>query len=194
MEAEIYFKLILTFGLVLVAARIGGEVAERFLKQPAVVGELLAGIVISPFALGIWIGDPIILNFALIDGHLAATGEEIADFAPLEIVSQIAVIALLFVAGLETNVKSFMKNSVIGAVVALGGVVVPFIFGYFGAMFFFPDMGNVGWLPGHGKCRLAVHRRRADGHQHRHHGTHIDGYGPAEFAGEHHYPGGRRGG
>ena len=44
MEPEIYFKFILTFGLILVAARIGGELAERYLKQPAVVGELLAGI------------------------------------------------------------------------------------------------------------------------------------------------------
>jgi Kef-type K+ transport system membrane component KefB len=146
MEAEIYFKLILTFGLVLVAARLGGQAAERFLKQPAVVGELLAGIAISPFALGIWISDPIILNFALIDGQLADTGEGITGFAPLEIVSQIAVIALLFVAGLETDVKSFLKNSAIGALVALGGVVLPFIFGYFGGMLFFPDLGNVGWL------------------------------------------------
>ncbi|MCJ7654254.1 MAG: cation:proton antiporter, partial [Dehalococcoidia bacterium] len=62
MEIEIYFKFILTFGLILLAARIGGELFERYLKQPPVLGELIAGIIISPFALGGLIHDPIILN------------------------------------------------------------------------------------------------------------------------------------
>ncbi|PKH45233.1 sodium/hydrogen exchanger, partial [Dehalococcoides mccartyi] len=43
METEIYFKFILSFGLILLVARLGGAIAERFLKQPAVIGELLAG-------------------------------------------------------------------------------------------------------------------------------------------------------
>ena len=58
MEIEIYFKFILTFGLILLAARVGGELFERYLKQLPVLGELVAGIVISPFALGDLIHDP----------------------------------------------------------------------------------------------------------------------------------------
>lgn len=146
MEGEIYFKFLLTFALVLIAARIGGEVAERYLKQPAVVGELLAGIAISPFALGMLINDPVILNFAFIEGIFTESGEHVSEFAPMEIVSQIAVVALLFVAGLETDVRAFVRNSMSGAMVALGGVILPFIFGYFGAMYFFPDIGTIGWL------------------------------------------------
>ena len=118
METEIYFKLILTFGLILLAARIGGEIAERYLKQPAIVGELLAGIIISPFALGAIIGDPVILNFATIDGHLVESGSLVESFHPMEIISEIAVIALLFVAGLETDVRSFLKHSFTGALAA----------------------------------------------------------------------------
>jgi Kef-type K+ transport system membrane component KefB len=146
MEIELYFKLILTFGLVLVAARIGGEVAGRYLKQPAVVGELLAGIIISPFALGGLLNDPVILNFATIDGHLVESGLEIVGFTPLEIVSQIAVIILLFVAGLETDVRSFIRHGFTGAMVAIGGVILPFALGYFGGMYFFPEIGTIGWL------------------------------------------------
>jgi len=146
MEIELYFKFILTFGLVLIAARIGGEVAERYLKQPAVVGELLAGIIISPFAIGGLINDPIILNFATINGQLVETGLEIEGFTPMEIVSQIAVIALLFVAGLETDVRAFIRHGFTGAMVAIGGVILPFAFGYFVGMLFFPDIGTVGWL------------------------------------------------
>jgi len=44
LEFEIYFKFILSFALILIAARIGGEVAERYLKQPQILGELVAGI------------------------------------------------------------------------------------------------------------------------------------------------------
>jgi len=146
METEIYFKLILTFGLVLLAAAIGGRIAERYLKQPAVVGELLAGIIISPFALGGLLNDPVILNFATINGQFADNGATLHGFAPMEIVSQIAVIALLFIAGLETDVKAFLSHAFTGALVAIGGVIVPFTLGYFAAMYFFPDIGTVGWL------------------------------------------------
>ncbi|GMW04723.1 MAG: cation:proton antiporter [Dehalococcoides mccartyi] len=148
METEIYFKFILSFGLILLVARLGGAFAERFLKQPAVIGELLAGIIISPFLLGhfLFANDPVILNFALIDGVFSQNGEHLSEFAPMEIISQIAVVVLLFVAGLETNVASFIKNSFTGAMVAIGGVVVPFALGVFGAMYFFPDLHIAGWL------------------------------------------------
>ncbi|MCJ7763659.1 MAG: cation:proton antiporter, partial [Dehalococcoidales bacterium] len=146
METEIYFKFILTFGLVLLAAAIGGRIAERYLKQPAIVGELLAGIIISPFALGGLLNDPVILNFATINGQFADNGATLHGFAPMEIVSQIAVIALLFIAGLETDVKAFLSHAFTGAMVAIGGVILPFILGYFAAMYFFPDVGMVGWL------------------------------------------------
>lgn len=146
MEPEIYFKFILTFGLILVAARIGGELAERYLKQPAVVGELLAGIAISPFALGALLNDPIILNFATIDGQFVENGLSFQGFTPMEIISQIAVIVLLFVAGLETDVRSFIRHGLTGALVALGGVILPFVLGYLAAMYFFPEIGTVGWL------------------------------------------------
>ena len=146
MESEIYFKLLLTLGLILVAARIGGEIAERYLKQPAIIGELLAGIIISPFAIGGLITDPAILDFATIEGTIIGSGEHIAEFHPLEIISQLAVIALLFIAGLETDVRSFLKHSVTGTMVAIGGVVLPFVLGYFSAMYFFPDIGTIGWL------------------------------------------------
>jgi Kef-type K+ transport system membrane component KefB len=147
METEtLVFKLILTFGLVLLAARLGGEIAERYLKQPAVIGELAAGIIISPFLLGGLLGDPVILNFATISGHFVEGGLEVENFNPLQVVSEIAVIALLFVAGLETDVRAFVKNAFTGAFVAIGGVILPFVLGYFSAMYFFPDIGTIGWL------------------------------------------------
>ena len=141
MEISIYFKFILSFALILLAARLGGELSERYLKQPPVLGELMAGIIISPFALGALIHDPIILNFAIIQGAFGCT-----DFCVMEVISEIAVIVLLFVAGVETDVHAFMRQGVTGGLVAFGGVLLPFIFGFFITMWMAPQVGLVGWL------------------------------------------------
>ena len=141
MEIGIYFKFLLTFGLILLAARLGGELFERYLKQPPVLGELVAGIIISPFALGGLIHDPIILNFATIQGAFG-----LQEFNVMEIISEIAVVSLLFVAGIETDVRAFLKQGVTGTLVAIGGVIFPFILGYFITMWLAPETGVAGWL------------------------------------------------
>jgi len=141
MEISIYFKFLLTFGLILLAARIGGELFERYLKQPPVLGELVAGIIISPFALGGLIHDPIILNFATIQGAFG-----LQEFNVMEIISEIAVVTLLFVAGIETDVGAFLKQGITGTLVAVGGVIFPFILGYFITMWLAPETGIAGWL------------------------------------------------
>jgi len=140
-EIEIYFKFILSFALILIAARLGGELVERCFKQPPVLGELLAGIIIGPFALGGLLHDPVILNFATIPGAFG-----LHEFNVMEVISEIAVVVLLFVAGVETNVKSFLKQGVTGGLVALGGVILPFLFGYLATMWLFPDEGFTAWL------------------------------------------------
>ena len=142
MGLEVYFKFILSFALILLAARLGGEVAERWLKQPAVVGELVAGIIISPFALGGLIGDPIILNFATVPNPFGQGGE----FHIMEVISEIAVVALLFVAGVETDVRSFLRYGLTGAAVALGGVILPFAFGALATWLIAPEVGMIGWI------------------------------------------------
>src|SRR4030042_1262986 len=141
MEIEIYYKFILTFAVILLAARLGGELAERFLKQPAVIGELLAGIIISPFALGSLLYDPIILNFAIVENAFGTS-----RFSLMEIISQISVITLLFVAGVETDIRAFLKHSLTGIFVAIGGVLLPFIFGFYITMLMVRDAGMSGWL------------------------------------------------
>ncbi|MFQ5762889.1 MAG: cation:proton antiporter, partial [Candidatus Bathyarchaeia archaeon] len=140
-ELEVYYKFILSIALILIVARGAGELAERFLNQPAVLGELLAGIAISPFALGgiIFQGDPILLNFGAIDHAFG-----IEDFRVMEVFSMIAVIVLLFHAGVETDVHQFMRLGFGGSAIAVGGVVVPFIAGYFvTTMFGYPPAAAI---------------------------------------------------
>jgi len=139
----VYFKFILSLGLVLIFARIFGELAERYFKQPAVLGELVAGIIISPFLLGgLVFHDPIILNFATVHNPFGLQGE----FDIMYIIANIAVIILLFQAGVETDIRSFLKQAPTGFAVAFGGVILPFIGGYFVTRALCPDVGIGGWL------------------------------------------------
>ena len=119
--------------VILVAAKIGGEIAERFLKIPALLGELCAGIVIGPHALGgIRFFDfagpmfhevgPFLHDAA---SHAGDVAEPAVPFA-LYFVGQLGAVLLLFEAGLETDRKQFVRYIRPATAVALGGVIVPF--------------------------------------------------------------------
>ncbi len=138
-----YFKFILSLGLVLIFARIFGELTERYLKQPPVLGELVAGIIIGPFLLGGFIfDDPIILNFATVHNPFGMVG----DFDVMYVIATFAVVILLFQAGVETDTHAFLKQAPTGFAVAFGGVVFPFIGGFFVTKWLAPDVGVGGWL------------------------------------------------
>lgn len=100
-------EILLGLFLMLAAAKIMAEVFER-LKQPAVVGEILAGILIGPSVLG-WIEPSSIIN----------------------ILAEIGVIFLLFNVGLETKPKDILAVGKRAAIVGILGVIFPFIAGYF---------------------------------------------------------------
>jgi Kef-type K+ transport system membrane component KefB len=105
--ADFLFSLL----VILVFAKLFAEIFER-LGQSAVVGEIIAGITIGPSVLA-WV-------------------------APSEIIStlaEIGVIFLLFTVGLETKPQSILKVGGRAFVVAIAGVIVPFIAGYFIALY-----------------------------------------------------------
>jgi Kef-type K+ transport system membrane component KefB len=120
-------ELTLQVALVLCAARLGGELAERWLKQPAVLGELVAGILIGPFALGGVEFPAIGQLFPRHDGAIAVSTE-------LYALAQLGSVVLLFVAGLETNFRTFLRFGVSATMVAVGGVILPFFLGVVGAI------------------------------------------------------------
>jgi Kef-type K+ transport system membrane component KefB len=110
-------ELILQLAVILCAAKVGGYLCSRFLKIPDVLGELGAGILIGPYALG-----PMLHLFAA--PAAGATGipvsPELYGFATF------ASIILLYLAGLETDLGMFLRYSVPGTMVGLGGVIVSF--------------------------------------------------------------------
>ncbi len=107
--------------IILAAAKLGGEIAERF-HQPAVLGELVAGVVI---------GNLVLVGFS--GFAFLATNDGIA------ILAEIGVILLLFEVGLESNIGEMLSVGASSLLVAVLGVVVPFFLGWGVSAWFLPD-------------------------------------------------------
>jgi Kef-type K+ transport system membrane component KefB len=105
-------KLLVTLFVMFAAAKIFAEIFER-LRQPAVVGEILAGVLIGPSLLG-WVSPSL-------------TTETLAE---------IGVILLMFAVGLETEPRAIFSVGKTALGVAVLGVLLPFAFG-FGAIVLF---------------------------------------------------------
>jgi Kef-type K+ transport system membrane component KefB len=119
--------LVLQLAVILLAAKLGAEIAERWLRQPPVLGELAAGMLIGPYALG---GVPLPLLGPLFPPP--ATGArpgQLPVSTELYALGQVAAVVLLFVAGLETDFGQFLRFGLAAGAVAAGGVVLPFALG-----------------------------------------------------------------
>ncbi|HID35841.1 MAG TPA: cation:proton antiporter [Ghiorsea sp.] len=99
-------SIFLSIGIILLSARILGELAARF-KAPSVMGEMLAGIIIGPSLLGI---------------------VELNDI--IYVLAEIGLILLLFEVGLDTDLSKLSQQRVKASVVALGGFIAPFLGGF----------------------------------------------------------------
>lgn len=98
--------LVFQLAIILLASKIAGDVSVR-LGQPSVLGKLLIGIILGPSVLGL-----------------------VHDTEILEELSQIGVILLMFIAGLETDIDEFKRTGKASAFVGFGGIIVPLLLGY----------------------------------------------------------------
>ncbi|MBU0936587.1 MAG: cation:proton antiporter [Spirochaetes bacterium] len=122
--ADAQGSLVIQIGILLFAVKLGGLLAQRF-HIPGVLGELLVGVIIGPYALG-GIAFPGFPHGLFGTGII---GAEIPVSTELYALATIASIILLFISGLETDLTLFLKYSIAGAVVGIGGVVFTFFGG-----------------------------------------------------------------
>ena len=117
MAADAHFiEIIIAVGILLASAKLMGELFSR-IKLPIVLGELIAGMIIGPFALGAFLLHP-------------ETGESILQIGPeIRTLGEIGAIVILFMAGLEMTPKEFLRGGKASFTVGTLGVVVPFFAG-----------------------------------------------------------------
>jgi Kef-type K+ transport system membrane component KefB/mannitol/fructose-specific phosphotransferase system IIA component (Ntr-type) len=130
--AEMQTALVIQIGVVLFVVKLGGIVAQR-LRMPSVLGELLSGVLIGPYALG-GLAIPGFPQGLFAAGALSA---ELPISPELYGIATIASIILLFESGLETDLSLFLKYSVAGGIVGIGGVIAAFAAGDFLGMLMF---------------------------------------------------------
>lgn len=118
MEFEFFFQI----ALILLSTKLAGDLSVR-LGQPSVLGKLIVGIVIGPALLG-WIENSELLTQ----------------------LSNVGVILLMFMAGLETDLEELNANRNSSLAVALGGIVLPFVGGYIAGLVVGMEQGNAVFL------------------------------------------------
>ena len=129
--------LAMQLGIILVAAKLAGEFTERILRQPAVIGELVAGIIIGTVAIHGF--EPLGFERPHFFEPIFETPEEGAVIPvpkTLFVFGQVAAIILLLETGLNTDLKAFLRFVPQASVVAIGGVVVPFALGAYSTVLF----------------------------------------------------------
>lgn len=107
--------------IILLVAKLSGELFER-LKQPAVLGELCGGILLGNLVI-----------FGFYGAESLKTNETIAALAEL------GVIILLFEVGLESDLREMMEVGWSSLLVAILGVIAPFLLGWAVSAYFIPD-------------------------------------------------------
>ncbi|MFN3654952.1 MAG: cation:proton antiporter [Candidatus Nitrosotenuis sp.] len=122
MDLEPHFvSVVISVCVLLFAAKLMAELFVR-LKLPIVLGELIAGMIVGPFAIG---------SLIVIQGEaLLQLNQEV------KILGEIGAIVILFIAGLEMTPREFIKGGKASFTVGTLGVIVPFFVGFFVFQFF----------------------------------------------------------
>jgi Kef-type K+ transport system membrane component KefB len=115
-------QLLLALALIVAAAKLSGAAASR-IGQPAVFGEILAGLVLGPTVLDMLAWPPFVQVLPGAHGSAPALIESLRDLAEL------GVILLMFVAGLETDLAEMRRIGGVAFWAASGGVLLPLIAG-----------------------------------------------------------------
>jgi len=116
-----FVVLLFELSLVLTAAKIGG-LAARTIRLPVVLGELFAGVIL---------GNLTLIGIGLFEG--------IKHDPSLATLAELGVILLMFEVGVESTVPDLMRVGKSALLVALIGVIAPFVVGFGTVRLFFPD-------------------------------------------------------
>jgi len=109
------YKFLLDIGLIILVVKLFTVLTQR-IQMPRILGGLIAGILLGPAALNL-----------------------VQASSILEVFSTLGIIFIMFLAGMETKLKSFFENTKSYFTIAIVGVVIPLVLGYLVSTFYFND-------------------------------------------------------
>lgn len=136
LSSDEVLSFLIIVSVILITARVLGEIFRKF-KQPAIIGEILAGIILGPSLLG------------YLSPHLFEsifTSQKGVPFKAFDGLANIGIILLMFIAGFEVDLKQIRKQGKPAASISIMGLIFPFAIG-FATVYFFYD--SVFSLPAH---------------------------------------------
>ncbi len=140
--------VLLSLVVVYFASKVGGELCTR-INLPPVLGELVAGVLVGISALHLLIfpegsaivgSDSVLMQFLQTSANLSPEAFNYVFHAQSEVISVLAelgVVILLFEIGLESDLKELLRVGPQATLVAIVGVVTPFVLGTAGLMLLF---------------------------------------------------------
>ena len=130
-DASVMLHILIALSVVIAVTRAGG-VLLRFFRQPGVVGEILAGILLGPSLLGrLWPGASAYLLPPMV-----------APF--LDVLAQLGIILYMFLVGLEIDAKLVARHGKAAVAISHASIVTPFLLGALLALVLFPRVGAAG--------------------------------------------------
>jgi len=130
-DADVMVHILVALALVIAFARAGGMLF-RFLQQPPVVGEIIAGIMLGPSLLGtVW---PRAFAYLL--------PPMVAPF--LDVLAQIGIILYMFLVGLELDPGQVAREGRAAVAISHASIVTPFLLGTLLALVLYPEVAAAG--------------------------------------------------
>ncbi len=123
------FHLVFALVVIVLFARVVG-VLFRYLQQPPVIGEVIAGLMLGPSLFGTLA--PEARAFVFPGGSVA----------PLSAVAQVGVVLFMFLVGLELDAKIFRERSHSTLAISHASIVLPFLLGSLLALFLYPRLSS----------------------------------------------------
>ena len=122
--------MILLIALALIFARVFGYLFF-LLKQPAVIGEIIAGFFLGAIGLIAFSGDLFSFDISFSLSFIDYNAEQ------FKLLAEIGILFMLFLSGLQTNFSKLKKSGKVSFFVAVGGAIVPLLLGFIVSLFFF---------------------------------------------------------
>jgi len=113
MGVDVVYLTLLEFSILVTAAEALSLILNRY-RYPSIVGELLTGIALSPYALGGLLNTVLKVDLFSINEYII-------------FLSEFSVILLLFASGLEHGLSSLRQGGLMGLMAAVAGAVVPYV-------------------------------------------------------------------